>query len=180
MFKSKKAQLFSLDLMLAPIAFGMSANAMSGVTNQMQEYSDAFHMKRAAMDAADVLIKTSGVPEKWNNQTPPLIVGLAVFNSELNRTEPNRLDIEKIGDLTTLFVTDNSYLSDLWAGEFDYYNLSIYPITNASTSTSWFENVSWSNGTRADMTNIVVIERFAYLENGTNDTFVGVRLEVGK
>ncbi len=177
MYLSNKAQLFSLDIMLAlvplTIALGISANAMSGVVNQMQEYSDAYHMRRMAIDAADVIVKTAGTPEDWESNNSPSIVGLAVFDTASNRTEPNKLDINKIENMS------GAYLADLLAGEFSYYNLSIYPI-NASADVSWFENVSWSGGSRADKKDIVVVERFAYLENGTNTTFVGVRLEVGR
>ena len=65
MSKCKKAQLFSLDLMLAliplTIALGMSANAMSGVMSSQQEYLSGFGMNRISMDMASVVSKNSDV-----------------------------------------------------------------------------------------------------------------------
>jgi uncharacterized membrane protein len=73
MKKGAKAQLFTLDLLLAliplTIALGISASAISGVATQIEDYTDIYGMKRIATDAADVLIKTSGDPKEWDNSS---------------------------------------------------------------------------------------------------------------
>jgi hypothetical protein len=47
-------------------------------------------------------------------------------------------------------------------------------LTNVSISRSW------SNGSKSSASNIIVIERTAYLWNTTNSTEVRVTLEVGR
>ena len=65
MSRSRNAQLFSLDLLLAlvplTIALGMSANAMSGVISSQQEYLFTFGMNRVAIDMALVVSKNPDV-----------------------------------------------------------------------------------------------------------------------
>ncbi len=160
MFKSKKAQLFSLDLMLAlvplTIALGMSANAMSGVVNQMQEYSDWYSAKDRVDDAADVLIKTSGVPADWNDTLAPTVLGLAVY-TESEGTEPMFMDEEKFRALNSTYDTA---IPSLLGGEVSYYNLSVVGISENLTNFS----TSVVNGTRADASNIYVSERLAFYE----------------
>jgi hypothetical protein len=169
---NNKAQLFTLDLLLAlvplTLVLGMSANAMGGVVTQIQEYAFFYSMQRQAGDAADVLIKTPGVPPGWNSTIAPVTIGLAKYNSTEDRTYPHILDSEKIGALTT------GSLQQLLKG-YRYFNLSIQSI-NESVA---FSKVL-SSGSKASVSNIVVVRRNAFLSNATNSTEVSVTLEAGK
>lgn len=169
---NNKAQLFTLDLLLAlvplTIVLGMSANAMSGVVTQIQEYIYFYSMQRQVGDAADVLIKTPGVPPNWNTTNPPTTAGLAKYNESENRIYPHILDSEKVRTL------DISSIQQLLKG-YTYFNLSIQSV-NESVA---FSKVL-SNGSTASASNIVVIRRNAFLSNITNSTEVSVTLEAGK
>jgi hypothetical protein len=171
--RDRKGQLLTLDLLLAlvplTIILGMSASAMGGVINQIQEYSFFYSMQRQAADAADVLIKTPGVPPDWNSSNPPSVLGLANYSAS-NKTEQHYLDAEKVSALDTLHLTHLPRL----IGNVTYYNLSLLGLTNVSISRSW------SNGSKSSASNIIVIERTAYLWNTTNSTEVRVTLEVGR
>ncbi len=100
----KRGQAFSLDLMLSiviiTIIMGMSADAMDIASYKATEYSARFSLERVTTDAADMLIKTSGSPNKWeegiNDFTTP---GIAEINAETNETIPNTLSMKKINAL---------------------------------------------------------------------------------
>lgn len=172
-FSDRKGQLLTLDLLLAlvplTIILGMSASAIGGAVNQVQEYSFFYSMQRQTADAADVLVKTPGVPPNWNSSNLPSIVGLANY-SALNKTNQHYLDSNKISALDTLHLT---YIPKL-VGNVTYYNLSLRGLTNVSISRSW------SNGSKSSASNIIIVERTAYLSNTTNSTEVRVTLEVGR
>lgn len=164
--RNRKGQLLTLDLLLAlvplTIILGMSATAMGGVINQIQEYSFFYSTQRQAADAADVLVKTPGVPQDWNSTNPPSILGLAKYNNETNETLIHQLDYEKIAALQT------SYLTQLF--NFTYYNLTL---ENTAGFVSYYK--SWSNGSRGDASNIVVVERSAtfpvfYIDSSSTDS----------
>lgn len=169
---NRKGQLLTLDLLLAlvplTIILGMSASALGGVVNQIQEYAFFYSMQRQASDAIDVLIKTPGVPPDWSSSNPPVVPGLANYTA-LNKTEQHYLDSEKVSTLDGLHLT----LIPKLIGNVSYYNLSLTGLTNVSISKSW------SNGSKSSISNIVIIERTAYLWNTTNSTEVRVTLEVG-
>lgn len=169
---NNKAQLFTLDLLLAlvplTLVLGMSANAMGGVVTQIQEYAYFYSMQRQVSDAADVLIKTPGVPPNWNVTNPPTTIGLAKYNQSENRIYPHVLDSEKIG------AVNSGSLQQLLKG-YRYFNLSIQSV-NESVA---FSKVL-SNGSKASVSNIVVIRRNAFFSNATNSTEVSVTLEAGK
>ncbi len=64
-------QLFTIDALLAllliTVLIGVSANTMGIVGNKISEYSSEQSIQRIADDTADVLIKTPGIPENWEN-----------------------------------------------------------------------------------------------------------------
>lgn len=169
---NNKAQLFTLDLLLAlvplTLVLGMSANAISGVAAQIQEYAYFYSMQRQASDAADVLVKTPGEPPNWNLTTAPTTAGLAKYDQSENRIYSHVLDSEKVAAM------NGSYVQQLLKG-YTYFNLSLQSINESVT----FSKV-WSSGSRADVSNIVVVRRNAFLSNVTNSTEVSVTLEVGK
>ncbi|MFQ6136817.1 MAG: hypothetical protein ACE5PM_06525 [Candidatus Hydrothermarchaeales archaeon] len=149
----RRAQLFTLDLLLAlvplTIMLGMSANAMAGVTTQIQEYAYGYSMKRVTNDAADVLVKTAGEPPTWNSSNTPTTVGLALY--EENASTTNILDSDKVKDMSSTYLTN-------LLPNFQYYNLSITSLEDPTFSTSW------TSGTRTNVSDIVVAERRALLE----------------
>ncbi|MEE8401230.1 MAG: FG-GAP-like repeat-containing protein [Candidatus Hydrothermarchaeaceae archaeon] len=103
-----KAQLFTLDLLLAliplTIALGMSASAISGVSIQIEDYLSLFSKQRVASDVADVLVKTPGEPKDWSISNMETL-GFATHLGEWgcgtglsNSTLANILDITKISN----------------------------------------------------------------------------------
>src|SRR3990172_8291824 len=78
-----KGQLLTLDLLLSLVplvlVLGISANAMSGVTTQIQDYIYGYDMQRVVDDAAYILVKTPGKPGNWTGNSSPNILGLSQF-----------------------------------------------------------------------------------------------------
>lgn len=95
-FKDNGGQVFSLDVMMAliiiTVILGVSANAMDMVSYKAQDYSLRFSLERATTDAADVLIKSPGSPDKWENYefSFDTVPGLA------KKESPNTLSFTKI------------------------------------------------------------------------------------
>lgn len=146
-----------MDLLLAlvplTIVLGMSANAISGVTTQIQDYIYIYSMQRVTNDAIDALVKSRGTPPDWNYTNPPNIVGLARNDTETNLQMPVWLDKDKVRDMNVTF------LEVLLNRQYPYFNLSIVDLNE----THYFTR-SWSRGSRADASNIVAIERRALLD----------------
>jgi len=151
----KKGQLFTMDLLLAlvPMALvlGVSANAMSGVVTQMQDYVHVYSMNRIANDAADILVKTAGDPVDWNSTNSPDVVGLAKY--EDGAVVPHFLDDAKVGQFSS------TYLGDLLGPSFSYYNLTMEGI-----GVEFFR--SWGGGSSSSASDIMVAKRVARLEVG--------------
>ncbi len=87
-------QLFTIDALLAllliTILIGVSANTMGIASNKISEYSSEQSIQRIVGDTADVLIKTPGTPEDWENYkcctniTPGLANGSNKFGNLLS------------------------------------------------------------------------------------------------
>jgi len=100
-----KGQILSLDLMLGfviiTVIIGISADAMDIASYKMQDYSSRASLEKLAIDAADVLIKSSGSPGNWEiygfNQA--IIPGLAERDFKTGKVTPNTLSIAKINKL---------------------------------------------------------------------------------
>lgn len=94
--KDNAGQIFSLDVMMAlimiTVILGVSANAMDMVSYKAQDYSLRFSLERATTDAADILIKSPGSPDKWENYefNADIVPGLA------KKGVPNTLSLTKI------------------------------------------------------------------------------------
>ncbi|MBM4241450.1 MAG: hypothetical protein FJ150_07320 [Euryarchaeota archaeon] len=96
------ALAFSTDAMLAiviiTVILGISADAMDIASYRLQDYSSRFSLERITTDAADILIKTPGSPEDWDQcyfcsyMTP----GLAKINPTTGTTIPNTISFEKV------------------------------------------------------------------------------------
>ncbi len=125
-------QVFTIDIMFAllliTVFIGVSANAMDIAGNKILEYSTEQSLQRIAGDTADVLIKTPGVPENWENgkyfasATP----GLAEIDSRTKMVVGNTLSMRKM-----LYLKENpEILKRILPAGMDY-SLMIYP-TNKS------------------------------------------------
>lgn len=137
---NRKAQLLTLDLLLAlvplTIILGMSASAMGGVINQIQEFTFFYSLQRQTNDAIDVLVKTPGLPVSWNASNPSTTPGLAVYIC--GEVKPNFLDREKISAidesmLATFFsASTNAFLEVLDLSS----NTTVRTVTYNVTGTS--------------------------------------------
>lgn len=111
MCKNKKfiddqiAQAFTLDIMLSLIIIvviiGISADAMDIASYKTSGYSARFQLERVTSDAADMLIKTPGSPDNWengiNNRTTP---GLAELDRQTGKVLLNTISMKKVNALT--------------------------------------------------------------------------------
>lgn len=127
--KDNKAQIFSLDVLLAliiiAVILGISADAMDMVSYKAQDYSSRLSIERITADAADTLIKSSGSPDKWEEYEikGDTVPGLA--KKEVDQTVPNTLSFVKI-----LKLKDN-YAPLMYGGLLPYCvdsSMVIYPI----------------------------------------------------
>ena len=88
-------QVFSLDVMIAliivTVILGVSADAMDMASYKTQDYSLRFSLERTTTDAADILVKSPGSPDNWENCSDDVIPGLAE-----NKEVPNKLSFFKI------------------------------------------------------------------------------------
>jgi hypothetical protein len=82
--RDNRGQLLTLDLLVSLIplvlVLGISANTMSGVVTQVQDYSNTYDDQRVLQDAADALIKSPGEPVDWDGSTIlPDVLGLVQY-----------------------------------------------------------------------------------------------------
>ena len=127
--KDNKAQIFSLDVLLAliiiTVILGISADAMDRVSYKAQDYSSRLSLEGITTDAADMLIKSSGSPDEWEDYRikGDTVPGLA--KKEAGRTFPNTLSFIKI-----LKLKDN-YAPLMYGSVLPYgvnSSMAIYPI----------------------------------------------------
>jgi len=116
----RRAQLFAIDLLLAfiplTIMLGMSANALSGVAFQVQDYANIYSLQRRTTDAADVLVKSPGTPPNWNSTISPSVSGLAYYDNSGGKSYANRIYFPKfsalnVSDIAILTGTDYNFLN---------------------------------------------------------------------
>lgn len=102
--RDNNGQIFTIDALLAllliTILIGVSANTMGIVGDKILEYSSEQSIQRIAGDTADVLIKTPGEPENWENYKyfTNIIPGLADIENGTNKFG-NLLSMRKIFSL---------------------------------------------------------------------------------
>lgn len=144
LIKDKKGMVFSIDLMLSliliTVIIGVSANTMDIIGSKMQDYSYANNFERITTSGADMLVKTPGSPENWEElrELDGVTPGLAEIDSSKMRIQPNTLSKAKINRL-------NESYDKLIRGKVipSYYNstLIIYP-TNPSLEPIVVKNTS--------------------------------------
>jgi hypothetical protein len=125
-------QVFTIDVMFAmfliTLLIGLSANAMDNAGYKILEYSSEQSLQRIAGDTADVLIKTPGSPENWEEGNPSTLAtpGLAEIDYRTKMIVGNTLSMKKI-----FYLKDNpNLLKKILPSGMDY-SLMIYP-TNTS------------------------------------------------
>jgi hypothetical protein len=111
MKRGSKAQLFTLDLLLAliplTIALGISASAISGMSIQLEDYIIFYSEQRVSSDVSDVLTKSPGEPHDWtisNIQTLGFATHLGEWGCGTglsNSTLVNLLDTDKLTSFQT-------------------------------------------------------------------------------
>ncbi len=160
-FRDDRGQLLTLDILVSLIPLvlilGISANAMTGSVNQVQEYIFVYDMQRGINSAIDIIVKSPGTPVNWNISNSPEIAGLATYNLSTGLVVPNFLDVGKVVGM------NNSHLSILLGGEIrgiSYWNLNITGADNKSQG--FFLNIT--NGSRAEAKDLFVAERIALLK----------------
>jgi len=163
--EDSRAQLFTLDLMLAliplTIVLGMSATALSGLSSQVQTYIYHYDMKSYATEAADVLVKTPGDPPNWGENESPSTVGLA--KADTGGRVFNNLDPEKVRTL------NGSMLKKFLRDDVSYHRLRIKAVDGSF-------NETWGNESRSSVKDVFAVKRFAFM----NGSAVEVILEVGR
>lgn len=165
-FMDRRAQLFTLDLLLAlvplTIALGMSANAISGVAAQIYQYAETYSDMRKANDAMDALIKSPGVPVDWELDVSSLqIVGIAAWDSTKGKPISNYIDAWK------LYLLNNSDVKpklDELLGTTNY-NLSIYIHNLSAYEIINFSLPSVGSEPPTNATNMVGVERIMLVDN---------------
>ena len=103
--EDRRAMVFSIDLMLAlviiTVILGVSADAMDIVGSKMEDYAYGNSLERITISSADMLIKTPGSPENWDelNDLAGVTPGLADVNSTHIKTHSNVVSFSKINRL---------------------------------------------------------------------------------
>ncbi len=162
--KDNKAQIFSLDVLLAliiiTVILGISADALDMVSYKSQDYSSRLSLERIAADTADTLIKSSGSPDKWEEYKikGDTVPGLAKKESE--RTVPNTLSFLKI-----LKLKDN-YAPLMYGGLLPYCvdsSMVIYPIDPSLSPIIVMNDTVPENASEVAVANRTVLCEFMHI-----------------
>jgi hypothetical protein len=149
--RDRKAQLFTLDLLLAlvplTLLLGISANALSGTMVQIQDYYESYSMQRRVNDALDVLIRTPGEPAQWNSSVSPTTLGLAFYDTSANRSLSHIIDENKFAILNV------SLLEGFLGTPYPYVNLSMVDLQNGTLA------LNRCNGSYEDVSRVYSAER---------------------
>ncbi len=107
---NERGQIFTFDmffaLTLTALIISYSGLAFVQSRRQVESYVTRSSLERIANDAADVMIKTLGRPENWENAAENLeVLGLAEENG--GSPVPNTVSILKFSQLKRLLNSDN-------------------------------------------------------------------------
>ncbi len=161
--KDNKAQIFSLDVMLAliiiAVILGISADAMDAVSYKAQDYSSRLSLERTATNAADMLIKSSGSPDNWEYyHGNDIVPGLA--KKEACRTVPSTLSLVKI-----LKLKDN-YNQLMYGNVFPYgvnSSMVIYPLNSSLNPIKVMDNTVPESASEVAVANRTVLCDFMHI-----------------
>ncbi len=165
--------VFSIDLLLSLIVItviiGVSANTMDIIGSKMQDYSYANNLERITTSGAELLVKTPGSPENWEElrELDGVTPGLAEVDSSGAKIQPNTLSTSKINRLKGSYDT-------LISGKVipSYYNstMVIYP-TNP-----YLEPISVKNTSiNPTATNLIVVNRTVLCNYLNTSTMVFIK-----
>lgn len=103
--EDRRGMVFSIDLMLAiiiiAVILGVSADAMDIVGSKMEDYAYGNSLERITLSSADMLVKTPGSPENWEelDDLSGVTPGLAEMNATNVKIHSNVINIQKINRL---------------------------------------------------------------------------------
>ncbi|MGC8817190.1 MAG: hypothetical protein ACP5PX_05235 [Candidatus Hadarchaeum sp.] len=103
---NERGQVFTLDmffaLALVTLIIGCSGLALEQVRRQMDDYLLRYSLEQTANFAADMLVKTGGIPDNWWMEPASVeTVGLSQANPD-GDSIPNSLSIQKLENLRQL------------------------------------------------------------------------------
>jgi hypothetical protein len=162
--KDSWGQAFSLDVMLAliivTVLLGVSANAMDMVSYKAQDYSLRFSLERVTTDAADILIKSSGSPDKWETYgfDKDTVPGLA--KKEGDRIAPNTLSLIKILKLKKDY---NQLIYGKILPDDVNSSMIIYPTNPSLSPLAVMDNTAPSSASEVAVANRTVLCEFVYV-----------------
>jgi len=155
--EDRQGMVFSIDLMLAlviiTVILGVSADAMDIVGSKMADYAYGNSLERITISCADMLVKTPGSPENWdeledlNGVTP----GLADMNATDVKTHSNMVSIRKINRLKENY---DGLMGGRVIPTYCKSTLAIYPV-DTSLEPIYVKNMSGGN----DFTDVMVENR---------------------
>lgn len=107
---NERGQVFTLDmffaLALTALLVSYSGLAIEQVNRRAEDYALRYSLERTANDAADVLVRTLGMPDNWHDNFEYLeSLGLAEENGGV--PIPNKISVTKFGQLMRLLMEDN-------------------------------------------------------------------------
>lgn len=103
-------------------------------------------MDRAAGDAVNTLLETSGTPTNWEINGNPQIVGLAQFNTNTNSSMQGTIDPVKLNAIT------QSEIQQLIGNDYNY-NMTVSTISTPTTTIKSIGNSPYN------VTNVVRVQR---------------------
>jgi len=109
---NSRGQVFTLDmlfaLILVTLIIGFSGQALEQMTGRAEGYSARFSLERTANDAADVLVKTVGIPYNWEENVGTLeTLGLTEMDVFTGKPLQNNLKVGKLAELKILCQSTN-------------------------------------------------------------------------
>jgi hypothetical protein len=156
-----------LSLLLITVIIGVSADAMDIAGNKINYFCSENSNERIAGDLAEVLIKTPGSPENWeeikyfNRVTP----GLRDIKSKY---ADNKLSMAKIN-----YLKSNSNLIDKMIPEGMNCSLMIYPIDPSLPA------ITVINRTSKDEADVYIVNRTVSYEYSLYDIYSTIIMDMG-
>lgn len=169
-FRKKRAQVFSGEFLLAYFVFSLalitSIYLWNSINSDIVESEQLYDMEEIAVNSAEKLVNTRGLPDNWSSGEAILSIGLVNESRFLDQGKILKF-VEIMNDSN---YEDNKYL--IGAGKYDFYfaitdtNGSIIRIGDQNISTGRFP-VNW--------TGLTPVRNAIF-----NNTIVQVRLIVWK
>lgn len=195
---NERGQIFTLDmffaLALTVLVVSYSGLALEQARRQAEGYALRYSLERTANDAADVLVRTLGLPENWEKNAETLETpGFAEENE--GNSVPNTISVMKFGQLRRLTSRDNwvapvnaravEAIKKLFGGS---ENFEIR-ILDENENELWHAFPEWVTGEVGEKSGaensleVVVVRRLVAIRYGTAikaDSGMRVRAEAGK